>query len=725
MILFWVLASIYPLLQVSELTYNFDTSALSPESSAEKRYYEQFQSTFNIDGEYLAIAFINENGIFKREFLESCQLYSDSLKNLNYHTEFISPLDLRLTVNKFFSVRSEKLIHLNNPEWYLADSSYIFSQPDFVPALFSEDGTAFSISLKLRDEIDSEQLFIDLENLKQHFGLEQIALLGKDAHKKELESKLKSDVWKTALLASVLCILLLLVFYRNLLLSLILAGITFLASAWSYGLMAMNHIPVNTLTSMIPAIVLCIALADLVHFNQTFRHYLRAGVAKVSALKQTLKEISKANLITSASTSLGFLTLLLSGSKAFGDFAIFITLGIAIAFIISISLFPAILYFIPEKLIIVQKRSVFPFIKSSRFNKNLILLFLIGLISFVPFSFQNNYLLNGQGDSNQLSKDSHFFDENFGGLRSVELNISIPDALSAKDENAIEDLSEIQTYLKDTMGLKKVYSVISMLKSANRSLYFGTSNAYKIPDNRRDKELCYEPIFSEKVNPPIRDFVTADEKEVRIVAFGADLGSNYYRKQNKNLFKYLDTNFAGKGYEWRVTGFPQVLDKSAFHFTLKIVGSLILGLLIVLLVIQLLYHSWTLSLAAMISNIVPLLLFNAVLVLFDIGYDFTVTTILIISFGMAVDDTIHFTNRYMIEIKSGRNASEAIENTFQISGKAIWLTSILLIAGFGSLGISSFEITRMFGLFTALVLLFALFSDLLLLPYLIKLFSKD
>ena len=102
------------------------------------------------------------------------------------------------------------------------------------------------------------------------------------------------------------------------------------------------------------------------------------------------------------------------------------------------------------------------------------------------------------------------------------------------------------------------------------------------------------------------------------------------------------------------------------------------------------------------------------------GIDLKVSTSIIftIAFGIAVDDTIHFVSRLRLELAKGRSRQYAIKRSFIGTGKAIIITSLILIAGFLTLILSTFKGTFYTGALLSLTLLFAVLVDLLLLPVL-------
>ena len=112
--------------------------------------------------------------------------------------------------------------------------------------------------------------------------------------------------------------------------------------------------------------------------------------------------------------------------------------------------------------------------------------------------------------------------------------------------------------------------------------------------------------------------------------------------------------------------------------------------------------------------------------LFGITLSASTALVFVIAFGIAVDDTIHFLTRYRLEISQGKPVDVAIRNTMLGTGKAMLITSFILMGGFVILVASDFGGTWSTGLFTALTIVFALFADLLLLPILLRwVFQKE
>jgi len=96
----------------------------------------------------------------------------------------------------------------------------------------------------------------------------------------------------------------------------------------------------------------------------------------------------------------------------------------------------------------------------------------------------------------------------------------------------------------------------------------------------------------------------------------------------------------------------------------------------------------------------------------------TTAIIFVVAFGIAVDDTIHFLGAY--KHQKAKSPVWRIIKTFKSAGLAILITSVLIIGGFVLFTLSSFATTFYLGFFLSLAMLFALLTDLILLPLLLK-----
>ena len=147
----------------------------------------------------------------------------------------------------------------------------------------------------------------------------------------------------------------------------------------------------------------------------------------------------------------------------------------------------------------------------------------------------------------------------------------------------------------------------------------------------------------------------------------------------------------------------------------------VLGMVSLTLVLSL--RSLRHGVISLVPNLVPALLAFGFWgwTMGDLNLGSTVVTTM--TFGIVVDDTVHFLMHYLRERRRGLKIEAALEETFAVVGSSITLTSIALILGFGIMSVSGFSINQHIGMLTVAVIFFALLSDLLLLPALLKTFQ--
>jgi len=149
--------------------------------------------------------------------------------------------------------------------------------------------------------------------------------------------------------------------------------------------------------------------------------------------------------------------------------------------------------------------------------------------------------------------------------------------------------------------------------------------------------------------------------------------------------------------------------------------SMLIGTTIALVIISgiliVAFRSVKIGLISLVPNLVPAAMaFGAWgLMVGEVGLALSVVTGM--TLGIIVDDTVHFLSKYLrARNERGNNPSDAVRYAFSTVGTALWVTSLVLIAGFAMLTFSSFKLNSGMGLLTAITIAIALIIDFLLLP---------
>ena len=87
------------------------------------------------------------------------------------------------------------------------------------------------------------------------------------------------------------------------------------------------------------------------------------------------------------------------------------------------------------------------------------------------------------------------------------------------------------------------------------------------------------------------------------------------------------------------------------------------------------------------------------------------------TFGIVVDDSVHFLSKYLrARREDGLDAEAAVRYAFRTVGRALVVTTVVLVVGFGVIATSNFEMNSNMGLMTGIIIVIALITVFLMLP---------
>ena len=89
-----------------------------------------------------------------------------------------------------------------------------------------------------------------------------------------------------------------------------------------------------------PTVILTLAVADCIHILATMMYEMRHGTEKKKAILDSLKINFQPILLTSLTTAVGFLSMNFSDSPPFHDLGNLVAIGVMLAFVFSVTVFP-------------------------------------------------------------------------------------------------------------------------------------------------------------------------------------------------------------------------------------------------------------------------------------------------------------------------------------------------------------------------------------------------
>jgi hypothetical protein len=507
-----------------------------------------------------------------------------------------------------------------------------------------------------------------------------------------------------------------------------------LSLVWILGLMGAMGQHINLISNLMIPIMFVVGTSDVIHLTTKYLNELRAGKSRQEAMSLTLKEIGIAIFLTSVTTAIGFASLLVSKVPPIQSFGLFAAIGVMFTFLISIILLPSALLRLPSGLFlksealennpIWERMMMRVYLLTARRGRLIAWIFggvllLCGLFIFrIP---TDTYLIEDIGKNDPIRKSMEFFEEKSYGLRPFELGIHVlPEGKEIMDRDVLLELDRIETWLSEQAKFSPFLSPAALVRETNYLYNYGRDRYRKIPDTQSEINELVGLTQLNAGNGFLRRVVSEDRRMGRISARLPDIGTDAFEVLYQDLDAYIQANCDTSLFSYRPTGHAFLTEHNLIYIRRSLLGGLGIAFVIVGLIMGLLFRSWKMLLVSMIPNVIPLILTGGVMGLFGITLSASTALVFVIAFGIAVDDTIHFLTRYRLEISQGRPVDVAIRNTMLGTGKAMLITSFILMGGFVILVASDFGGTWSTGLFTALTIVFALFADLLLLPIMLR-----
>jgi len=707
------------------------------ENHPEMEYYEEFKEVFGND-EFFVIAFQDEN-LFTREGL---LFLSDLTEALEYGLQDVEDVKSLANVNdiigeeEYFEVRKFMEDIPDDPSELARLKEMATSNPLYVNALVSRDGKTASVVVEVYNREDDENyrknLLAQTESILEPFKdrVEAFQLAGWTVTNVRLSEYMNKDVSTFIPLTYALITLAIWVFFRNITLTfLAILNITVCVGS-VMGLFGLTGIKLNNVTSIIPSMVMALALCDTVHiFSHMDRSILHeAGGDRRTALAAVLRLVIVPSFLTTLTTAVGFLSQGVSEIPPIREFAWIASAGMLFEFLYSFFFLPPlILLFKPEGLYRTYQRNK----GISRYlNWNFSLIQRHHVLIFVFFVFAmilagwltmgirvENSAIGCFKKSSSLRQSLDFVQGNLGGVDSLDISMQANQVDAFKEPENLEVMEKIQKYLITLDGVDQTISLVDFLKDMNESFHEENPSYYKIPDSK-DMVSQYLLLYSAD---DIEDVINSTYDRARIaIRISFDKTSDQ-EKLISHIRSYLAQNITAEHLDIRVTGRAIENVVTIGSLIKGQVYSLALAAAIVSLIMFLALRSISIGFLSIFPNMLPILVNFGIMGALAIPLDTGTAIIAAVAIGIAVDDTIHFLSEYKNRRASGIRIPRALQMVLFLKGRALFSSSLILCIGFSVVIFSSFIPTMHFGVLTAIVMITALVGDTYFLPSIIML----
>jgi uncharacterized protein len=725
----------------------FDTNyrAFFSETNPELAAFEDFQATYTKNDNFLVVVRPADGQVFTQETLAAVEeiteagwqvpyaIRVDSVTNFQHTYAIDDNLIVEDLVRDAGSLSNAELdrrreVAINEP---LLRDQLITPEADVTainivlqyPELSAfEVPEAVSVLRETRDRIQAE--YPDLE-----IALSGISMMNNGF----MESGINDMATLIPLMYLVLLVIMMFAIrsWSGTIATLILIMFSTMVAMGAGGYLAIGLTPVS---ASAPTVILTLAIADSIHILLSMRQGMRDGLSKRDAIIDAIRINFLAVSITSVTTIIGFMALNLSDSPPFGHLGTMTAIGIAAAWLFSLTLLPALISLLPMKAPARKEGKIDAAGRMEQFanfvtkHSRAVLIGTgaasVALVAPIPTLEFNDQWVNYFDESLEVRQANDIALEHFG-LYPIEFSVPAAEAGGVSDPEYLQNLEAFAEWARTQDHVTHVYSITDIMRRLNMNLHADDPSYFRIPD---DRGLAAQYLLLYELSLPygldLNDRINIDKSASRLTVTLDNVTTSETKAFLDDAAAWLQTN-APTYMHTEATGAQVMSAFVAERNVESMISGNIIAVIAIGLVMMMALRSFQLGLLSLVPNTLPILVtFGAWSILVG-TVGFSVAAVGAVSLGIVVDDTVHFLTKYRrARVEQGVDTAGAIRYAFKTVGMAIVINTIVLAAGFAVLAASTFKLNADMGLLTALAIVFALILDFLLLPALLMEMSK-
>ncbi|EPP4132788.1 efflux RND transporter permease subunit [Vibrio vulnificus] len=744
---FWTLiislmAIVATAMGAKNLYFRGDYNIFFDGSNAQLQAFDEIQTTFAKTDNIALVLAPKSGDVFDQRTLTQIQEMTEQAWQVPYSSRVDSLANYQHTEAVDDDLLVEDLLYQSYPltaERIAKVRAVAMSEPLLVNALVSEKGDVAVINITMQmpgvdETAEVNEVVAYVEQMLSHYRAEYpdvtIYKAGIIAMNHSFAMAAQNDsatLVPTMLLVILVFLTLMLRSFLSVLATLVVIIGAIVATL---GIVGWAGMFLHVASVNVPTLIMTLAVADCVHVIASMRHFMRQGMPKSQAIHRSVTLNFVPIVITSVTTAIGFLMMNMSDSPVLRDFGNLSALGVMIACVLSVSLLPALLNLLPvrfsakqaakssdimDKLadLVVHRRNVL---------LPLSIVVIAGSAALIPYNKVNDESVKYFDTSSEFRQAADFMEQRIGGMTTMSIAIKTHQSQGIASPEFLEVLGEFTRWLREQPETDHVASLSDIYKRLNKNMHGDDSAYYALPAER---ELAAQYLLLYEMSLPfgldLNNQVNVDKSSVKLQLTVKNLGSVELVALEERIYQW----FASHAPRYQVVASSPSLmfahigetNMASMLSTLPITLILISALMIFAL------RSWRLGVISLVPNIAPAVIGFGLWALISGEINLGLSVVVTLTLGIVVDDAVHFLAKYQHARKEGQNAEQAVRYAFHTVGRALWITTVVLVAGFSVLAMSQFRLNSDMGQLSAIVIFVALVIDFVLLPSLLMRFD--
>lgn len=740
-------------MQWKNMRFTYTEANLLPDHHEVNIQYKSFLDKFGEEGNLIVIGF-KDSTFFNAKNLKTWEKFIANIKKDKAVDFTISIEDLRVLEKDTLQQKFKLVPFVSNDkvsdEYLKQKEKELFNNlPFYEGMLFNKESGAVRFAIYMNKKIVNTAARKDfvlkylskdkIEALEKEMGID-IRVSGMPYIRTLNSQSIIDEIGLFVGAALGVTSLLFFFFFRSFRATFISMLVVIIGVMWSFGTLGLLNYEITVLTAIIPPLIIVIGIPNCIFLINKYQQEVKKHGNKAKSLQRVISKVGNATLMTNLTTAAGFATFIVTESELLKEFGIVASLNIVSLFLLCLIIIPIAYSYMPlpkeKHLAHLGKNYMKSFITwiENTIRKHSVAIFAVA-IGLLVFGIIGIYQIKVSGSIiEDMPKNTGFFDDiifyeqEFDGVMPLEIMIDTKRPKGALKSVTLKRINELQETIEEIPELSKPVSIVNVVKYAKQTFYNGNPEYYELPTKQEEAFiLTYIKNSTKKGNDNMmKSYVDSTGQYARITTFMRDIGTDKMAKIEERLQHKIDKLFPTERYTVTMTGKAYVFEKGTHYLVHNLVLSLLFAILLISLLMAYLFRSVKMIIVSLLPNILPLVI-TAGLMGF-LGIPIKPSTILVfsIAFGISVDDTIHFLAKYRQELKANNwKIKRSVYATVKEAGISMFYTSVVLFFGFSVFTLSSFGGTVALGSLVATTLLFAMLSNLILLPALLLSLEKS
>ena len=747
-----LLFTIFMSFQWKNMRFTFTEANLLPDDHEVNIQYNSFLEKFGEEGNLVVLGFKDKN-FFTEKNYKAWEKFVSEIKKDKATELTLSIEDLRVLEKDTIAQKFKLVPFINNDsisDSYLKtkEKEFYNDLPFYEGMLFNKESGAVRFAIYMDKKIvntPARKAFIE-----KHLSQEKISAFEKETgldlrvsgmpYIRTLNANsIISEIGLFVGAALGITSLLFFFFFRSFRATMISMFVVIIGVMWSFGTLGLLNYEITVLTAIIPPLIIVIGIPNCIFLINKYQQEIKNHGNKAKSLQRVISKVGNATLMTNLTTAAGFGTFIFTDSKLLSEFGIVASLNIVFLFILCLIIIPIVYSYMPmpkeKHLAHLGKNYMAAFINwiENTIRHHRVAVFstaigilVLGIIGIYQITVSGS-IIEDMPKKAPFFKDILFYEKEFDGVMPLEIVINTKRPKGALKSATLKRIEELQETIIEIPELSKPVSIVNLVKYSKQAYYNGNPEFYELPTKQEEAFiLSYIKNSTQKGNENmLKSYVDSTGQYARITTFMRDIGTDKMQKIEERLQDKINHIFPKERYEVSLTGKAYVFEKGTHYLIDNLVQSLLFAIVLISLLMAYMFRSFKMIIVSLLPNILPLVM-TAGLMGF-LGIPIKPSTILVfsIAFGISVDDTIHFLAKYRQELKANDwKIKRSVYATLKEAGISMFYTSVVLFFGFSVFTLSDFGGTVALGGLVATTLLFAMLSNLILLPALLLSLDK-